>query len=85
MATEFSGRGKVEISRFKGLGEMPPGQLKETTMAPANRTLLRVTLPQEYADRANVNQLVDDLMGKKPEKRFEFIRDNAPDVAELDI
>ncbi|WP_020398857.1 DNA topoisomerase IV subunit B [Kordiimonas gwangyangensis] len=85
MATEFNGRGKVEISRFKGLGEMPPGQLKETTMAPANRTLLRVTLPQEYAERANVNQLVDDLMGKKPEKRFEFIRDNAPDVAELDI
>ncbi|WP_417449004.1 DNA topoisomerase IV subunit B [Kordiimonas sp.] len=85
MATEFSGRGKIEISRFKGLGEMPPGQLKETTMATKNRTLLRVTLPAEYGERAVVNQLVDDLMGKKPEKRFEFIRDNATEVADLDI
>ncbi|WP_262691555.1 DNA topoisomerase IV subunit B [Kordiimonas aestuarii] len=85
MATEFSGRGKIEISRFKGLGEMPPGQLKETTMATKNRTLLRVTLPTDYGDRATVNQLVDDLMGKKPEKRFEFIRDNATEVADLDI
>ncbi|MFC4347715.1 DNA topoisomerase IV subunit B [Kordiimonas lipolytica] len=85
MATDFSGRGKVEISRFKGLGEMPPAQLKETTMAPANRTLQRVTLPPEYAERAEVNRLVDDLMGKKPEKRFEFIRDNAASVDQLDI
>ncbi|SDD61809.1 MULTISPECIES: DNA topoisomerase IV subunit B [Kordiimonas] len=86
MANEFSGRGKVEISRFKGLGEMPPAQLKETTMARANRTLQRVTLPPEYAERSVVNRLVDDLMGKKPEKRFEFIRDNADSVADqLDI
>jgi len=85
MATDFSGRGKVEISRFKGLGEMPPAQLKETTMAPANRTLQRVTLPPEYSERAEVNRLVDDLMGKKPEKRFEFIRDNAASVDQLDI
>ncbi len=85
MATEFPGKGKVEISRFKGLGEMPPAQLKETTMATKNRTLLRVTLPPEYADRAEVNRLVDDLMGKKPEKRFDFIRDNAASVDELDI
>ncbi len=86
MASDFSGRGKVEISRFKGLGEMPPAQLKETTMARANRTLQRVTLPPEYAERSAVNRLVDDLMGKKPEKRFEFIRDNADSVADqLDI
>ncbi|TNE60619.1 MAG: DNA topoisomerase IV subunit B [Alphaproteobacteria bacterium] len=85
MATEFAGKGKMEISRFKGLGEMPPGQLKETTMAHANRTLLRVTLPPEYADRAQVTQLVDDLMGKKPEKRFDFIRDNSVDLDILDI
>ncbi len=86
MATEFGGgKGKIEISRFKGLGEMPPAQLKETTMAHANRTLQRVTLPAEYAERSEVNRLVDDLMGKKPEKRFEFIRDNADSVDELDI
>jgi len=86
MAGDFSGRGKVEISRFKGLGEMPPAQLKETTMARANRTLQRVTLPPEYAERSAVNRLVDDLMGKKPEKRFEFIRDNADSVVDqLDI
>ncbi|NVJ70301.1 MAG: DNA topoisomerase IV subunit B [Alphaproteobacteria bacterium] len=85
LQSEFSGKGKIEISRFKGLGEMPPGQLKDTTMAPAKRTLQRVTLPAEYADRSQVNRLVDDLMGKKPEKRFEFIRDNASTVDQLDI
>lgn len=85
MATEFKGKSNVELSRFKGLGEMPPAQLKETTMARENRTLLRVTLPPEYAERAQVNSLVDDLMGKKPEKRFEFIRDNEADLEALDI
>lgn len=85
MAKEFAGKSKVEISRFKGLGEMPPAQLKETTMARKNRTLLRVTLPPEYASRAEVNKLVDNLMGKKPEKRFEFIRDNEADIEQLDI
>lgn len=85
MATEFKGKSNIEVSRFKGLGEMPPAQLKETTMARENRTLLRVTLPPEYADRAQVNSLVDDLMGKKPEKRFEFIRDNEADLEVLDI
>ncbi|MBL4639801.1 MAG: DNA topoisomerase IV subunit B [Kordiimonadaceae bacterium] len=85
MASEFAGKGKIDISRFKGLGEMPPAQLKETTMAPKNRTLIRVTLPTDYAERAEVNALVDDLMGRKPEKRFEFIRDNAADIDNLDI
>lgn len=85
MAIEFAGKSKVEISRFKGLGEMPPAQLKETTMLRANRTLLRVTLPPEFAARAQVNELVDNLMGKKPEKRFEFIRDNEADIEQLDI
>lgn len=85
MESEFKGKSNIEISRFKGLGEMPPAQLKETTMARANRTLLRVTLPSEYGDRAAVNTLVDNLMGKKPERRFEFIRDNEADLEALDI
>ena len=85
MAAEFAGKTNIEISRFKGLGEMPPAQLKETTMAPENRTLLRVTLPPEYAERAEVGKLVDDLMGKKPEKRFDFIRHNAAEIDQLDI
>ena len=85
LANEFTGRGKVEISRFKGLGEMPPAQLKETTMDPENRTLLRVVLPEDYADEAKTKQLVSDLVGKKPEQRFQFIRDNAKFVEEVDV
>ena len=82
MAGDFSGRGKVEVSRFKGLGEMSPGQLKETTMDPARRTLVRVTLPAAYEDRAPVNDLVDRLMGRNPEHRFNFIQDHARDLDE---
>lgn len=85
MASDFSGKGKVDISRFKGLGEMPPAQLKETTMAKKGRTLLKITLPEDYAERRRVYGLVDDLMGKKPEKRFEFIRENASYTPDLDI
>ena len=86
----LNGRGKIEISRFKGLGEMPPAQLKETTMARASRRLLQVHLPmrdQEGADdRRQVDGLVNTLMGRKPELRFEYIRDHAADVlADLDI
>ena len=75
-AGEFKGR-KVEVSRFKGLGEMNPGQLKETTMDPATRGLLRITLPQEYEERAGVKDLVDRLMGTNPAHRFAFIQENA--------
>ena len=85
MATDFKGKGKIDISRFKGLGEMPPAQLRETTMAHAGRTLLRVTLPQEYTERHSVAGLVDDLMGKKPEKRFAFIKSQSTETAEIDI
>ncbi len=90
MADEFQGRGKVEISRFKGLGEMPPVQLKETTMDPAKRTLLRVTLPsihnaEEKREAKDTYRLVDDLMGKKPEKRFRFIQQQARFVEDLDV
>ena len=86
----FDGRGKIEISRFKGLGEMPPGQLKETTMNAASRRLLRVDLPRRDSSgadaRRSVDQLVSTLMGKKAELRFVYIRDHADDVlADLDV
>src|SRR5690554_1643714 len=77
----FKGK-KVEVSRFKGLGEMNPNQLKETTMDPQTRSLYRVTLPQEYENRAVVKDLVDRLMGKNPEHRFNFIQQNAASLDE---
>jgi len=83
-ATLFKGK-KVEVGRFKGLGEMNPGQLKETTMDPATRSMLRVTLPQEYEERHLVKDLVDRLMGKHPEHRFQFIQANAATLDEAAI
>jgi topoisomerase-4 subunit B len=80
-ASEFKGK-KVEVSRFKGLGEMNPQQLRETTMDLKSRTIIRVTLPQEYEERASVRDLVDRLMGKNPEHRFAFIQANAASVDE---
>ncbi len=85
MKSEFTGKGKVEISRFKGLGEMPAAQLKETTMAPDKRTLLQIILPDSYEEETRTAELVEDLMGKNPEKRFAFIRDNANLAGNLDI
>ncbi|WP_156679558.1 DNA topoisomerase IV subunit B [Sphingomonas profundi] len=79
--TMFKGK-KVEVSRFKGLGEMNPQQLRETTMDPKTRGMLRVTLPQEYEERASVRDLVDRLMGKHPEHRFAFIQANAAQLDE---
>jgi topoisomerase-4 subunit B len=81
--TRLNGRAKIEISRFKGLGEMPPAQLKETTMAPETRTLLRVTIPEE-ARKATAKR-VEDLMGRKPELRLRFIQEHASEAADLDI
>jgi topoisomerase-4 subunit B len=82
LATTFKGR-KPEISRFKGLGEMMPAQLKETTMDPRTRTLARVTLPRE---EELVEDLVERLMGRKPEARFQFIQENAEFAsADLDV
>jgi topoisomerase-4 subunit B len=77
------GNAKVEVSRFKGLGEMPPAALRDTTMDPAKRTLLKVvTLAEE---RADTNSLVESLMGRRPELRFQFIQDHARTVAEVDV
>jgi topoisomerase-4 subunit B len=83
LAAEFSGRGKVEVSRFKGLGEMPAAQLKETTMNAEGRTLLRVVIPDAEA-KATAKQ-VEALMGKKPELRFQFIQEHAGEVKALDV
>jgi topoisomerase-4 subunit B len=77
MASVFAGKTKVEVSRFKGLGEMPPAQLRDTTMARASRTLLRVTLPQPGEGYRVIADLVGRLMGKRPEDRFAFIQDHA--------
>ena len=80
---EFKAGVKVEVSRFKGLGEMPPSQLKETTMDPSKRTLLKVVaLPEE---RAKTNELVESLMGRRPELRYQFIQERARTVDEVDV
>ena len=82
LSTEFKGK-KPDIGRFKGLGEMMPAQLKETTMDPSKRTLARVTLPRS---EEAVEDLVESLMGRKPELRFRFIQDNAEfATADLDV
>jgi topoisomerase-4 subunit B len=83
LETAFSSRGKIEIGRFKGLGEMLPAQLKETTMDPSKRTMLRITVDEEAV--AETNSTVDQLMGNKPEARFRFIQDNAEFAEDLDI
>src|SRR6476661_1047689 len=83
-ASLFKGK-KVEVSRFKGLGEMNPSQLRETTMDPNTRGLLRVTLPQSYEERDGVRDLVDRLMGRNPEHRFHFIQNHAAELDEEEI
>jgi topoisomerase-4 subunit B len=78
-ATVFKGK-KVEVSRFKGLGEMNPQQLRETTMSPQTRSLIRITLPAEHEQRFAVKELVDQLMGRNPEHRFNFIQNRAGEL-----
>ena len=92
MKTVFKAKKKVEISRFKGLGEMPAAQLKETTMDMKKRNLLRVVLPEaeKSADafkkaEGGTAQLIERLMGKNPEARFDFIQENARFVQDIDI
>lgn len=104
MATQFKGKSKIEISRFKGLGEMPAKQLRETTMDPATRTLLRVTLPdramasvsgdsdaegdnplEAVQTQADIDDLVERLMGRNAEPRFQFIQDNARFAEDVDV
>ncbi|HZZ60345.1 MAG TPA: DNA topoisomerase IV subunit B [Roseiarcus sp.] len=77
----FAGRGAIEVSRFKGLGEMPMRDLRDTTMDPAKRTLLRVAVAPE--DKAATAETLERLMGSKPEARFVFIQERAPKAIEL--
>ncbi|GAB4527420.1 MAG: DNA topoisomerase IV subunit B [Parvularculaceae bacterium] len=85
LKTEFKGKGKVEVSRFKGLGEMMPAQLKETTMNRATRSLARIVIPED--GEAGIADLVERLMGRKAESRFQFITENAEfiDADALDV
>jgi topoisomerase-4 subunit B len=85
LKTAFKGNGKVEIGRFKGLGEMMAAQLKETTMDPKKRTLLKVVVTAE--EKPDTSDTVERLMGNKPEARFIFIQERAAfaDEAQLDI
>jgi len=83
LKSEFKANAKVEIGRFKGLGEMMPAQLKETTMKPGARTLLRVAIASEAAEETD--NLVERLMGKKPELRFQYIQEHAQFAKDIDV
>ena len=84
MKSGFAGRGQIEVSRFKGLGEMPMRDLRDTTMDPLKRTLLRVALITQDSD--STAEAVERLMGPKPEARFAFIQERAPKaIALLDV
>ncbi len=79
----LGGKGKIDVSRFKGLGEMDAKDLKETTMDPNSRKLIRVTIDED--EPGETGALVEQLMGKKPELRFQYIQENARFVEELDV
>ncbi|MCR9147403.1 MAG: DNA topoisomerase IV subunit B [Rhodobacteraceae bacterium] len=79
----LGGKGKIDVSRFKGLGEMDAKDLKETTMDPKTRKLIRVTIDED--EPGETGDLVERLMGKKPELRFQYIQENARFVEELDV
>ena len=83
IAKEFKPNQKIETSRFKGLGEMNASQLKETTMDPTKRILLRVEIGE--GDKSTIADAVNALMGSKPEARFRFIQERAAFVKDLDI
>ena len=83
LAKGLGGKGKIDVSRFKGLGEMDAKDLKDTTMNPATRKLIRVTIDED--EPGETGDLVERLMGKKPEMRFQYIQENARFVEELDV
>ncbi|MFC3085689.1 DNA topoisomerase IV subunit B [Tabrizicola soli] len=83
LAKGLGGKGKIDVQRFKGLGEMDAKDLKDTTMNPSTRKLIRVSIDDE--DGGETGDLVERLMGKKPELRFQYIQENARFVEELDV
>ncbi|WP_108259760.1 DNA topoisomerase IV subunit B [Mangrovicoccus ximenensis] len=83
LAKGLGGKGKIDVSRFKGLGEMDAKDLKETTMDPGSRKLIRVSIDEDEPGETGI--LVEQLMGKKPELRFQYIQENARFVEELDV
>ncbi|MGB3407049.1 MAG: DNA topoisomerase IV subunit B [Jannaschia sp.] len=83
LAKGLGGKGKIDVSRFKGLGEMDAKDLKETTMDPKSRKLIRVTIDED--EPGDTGDLVERLMGKKPEMRFQYISENAKFAGELDV
>ena len=83
LETEFTGRGKVDIGRFKGLGEMMAAQLKDTTMNPASRKLAQITIDGE--NLPTTEALVETLMGKRADLRYQYIQDHAQFVDDLDV
>ena len=83
LAKGIGGKGKIDVSRFKGLGEMDAKDLKDTTMNPLTRKLIRVNIDDEFP--GETSDLVERLMGKKPELRFQYISENARFVEELDV
>ena len=83
LKSEFKANAKVEVGRFKGLGEMNPGQLKETTMKPGMRTLLKVVIADD--DKEDTEDLVERLMGKKAELRFQYIQEHAQFAKDIDV
>ncbi len=83
IASEFTGRGKIELGRFKGLGEMMAKQLKDTTMNPATRRLARITIDQD--NLPSTEALVETLMGKRADLRYQFIQDHAQFVEAVDV
>jgi topoisomerase-4 subunit B len=83
LQSSFKSNSKIDVGRFKGLGEMNPQQLKETTMAPEARKLIQVVIPEKTS--GETTDLIDRLMGKNPETRFQFITENAKFAEELDI
>ena len=80
---EFKNKKNIEIGRFKGLGEMMPKQLRDTTMHPDTRTLIRLSIP--FDEKEETDDIVERLMGKKPELRYEYITQNAAFVEDLDV
>ncbi len=83
LKSAFKANARIDVSRFKGLGEMPPADLKTTTMDPARRTLLKVVAAPD--DRDETSSMVENLMGRRPELRFQFIQEHARSVELLDV